>query len=93
MYSTGLSKEERRARAGGGPDRVRSLAETADLLNISVPTLRRMIAAGTGPSVIRVSARRLGVRDSAREAFLEQNVAAHGGDRLMPLRTVDGGQP
>jgi predicted DNA-binding transcriptional regulator AlpA len=59
--------------AGVGVDRVRTLAETADLLGISVPTLRRLIAAGTGPKVIRLSPRRLGIRDSDREAFLQEN--------------------
>jgi predicted DNA-binding transcriptional regulator AlpA len=73
IHSTALSREERGTGVGGGGDRVRSLAETAALLNISIATLRRMIAAGTGPRVIRLSPRRIGVRDSAREAFLEQN--------------------
>jgi hypothetical protein len=65
MQSTGLSREERGP--GGGGDRVRSLAETAELLDISICTLRRMIAAGEGPIVTRLSPRRLGVRDSHRQ--------------------------
>jgi predicted DNA-binding transcriptional regulator AlpA len=69
MYSTGLSRKERGA--GIGVDRVRSLQETAELLGIGIATLRRMIAAGTGPTVTRLSARRLGIRDSHREAFLD----------------------
>jgi predicted DNA-binding transcriptional regulator AlpA len=75
IHSTALSREERGAGLGGGGDRVRSLAETAALLNISIATLRRMIAAGTGPRVIRLSPRRLGIRDSDREAFLQDNAA------------------
>jgi predicted DNA-binding transcriptional regulator AlpA len=67
MQSTGLSREER----GGGGDRVRSLVETAELLGISICTLRRMIAAGTGPTVTQLSPRRLGIRDSHRTAYLD----------------------
>jgi hypothetical protein len=66
-----LSREERGV-AGGG-DRVRSLAETAALLGISIATLRRMITAGTGPTVTRLSPRRLGIRDSHRAAYLDAN--------------------
>jgi hypothetical protein len=75
MYSTGLSRDERGAGIGGGGDRVRSLAETAVLLGISIATLRRMISAGTGPTVTRLSPRRLGIRDSHRAAFLDANAA------------------
>jgi predicted DNA-binding transcriptional regulator AlpA len=70
MYSTGLSREERGAGIGGR-DRVRSLQETAALLGISIATLRRLIAAGEGPTVTRLSPRRLGIRDSHRETFLD----------------------
>jgi excisionase family DNA binding protein len=52
-------------------DRVRSLREVAELLNISLPTFRRMIADGTGPTVTRLSERRLGIRDSHRTAWLD----------------------
>jgi predicted site-specific integrase-resolvase len=57
-----------------GPDRVRSLVETAAILNISVATLRRRVAEGA-IKVVRLSPRRIGVRDSAREAFLQENAA------------------
>jgi predicted DNA-binding transcriptional regulator AlpA len=79
VLSTGFSRNERRGGSDGGvggcsgPDRVRSLRETAALLNISIATLRRMIAAGTGPKVIRLSPRRVGVLDGARERFLQEN--------------------
>jgi hypothetical protein len=82
--STGLSRDERRGSGGGGrgggpgggdggPDRVRSLRETAELLNISVATLRRRIADGA-IKIVRLSPRRIGVRDSDREKFLQANV-------------------
>jgi predicted DNA-binding transcriptional regulator AlpA len=52
-------------------DRVRSLRETAALLGVSIATLRRMIAAGDGPVVTQLSARRQGIRDSHREMWLD----------------------
>lgn len=54
-----------------GADYVRSLQETAKLLGISTPTLRRMIASGEAPVVTRLSERRLGIRDSHRMAWLD----------------------
>jgi predicted DNA-binding transcriptional regulator AlpA len=56
-------------------DCVRSLKETAEIANLSVDTLRRLIASGRGPRVVRLSARKLGVRDSDRNTWLS-NVAA-----------------
>jgi len=52
-------------------NRVRSLRETAELANISLATLRRRIKDGTGPRVTSMSARRKGVTDRDREAWLE----------------------
>jgi hypothetical protein len=74
IQSTALSREER-GFAGGGGDRVRSLAETAALLGISIATLRRMISAGTGPIITRMSPRRLGIRDSHRAAYLDAHAS------------------
>jgi hypothetical protein len=54
------------------PDYVRSLADTAEIANISLATLRRLIALEKGPRVTRLSARRVGVRDSDREAWLNR---------------------
>ena len=59
------------ARAQGArPDRVRSIPETADIVGVSPGHLRRLIARGEGPRIIRLSARKNGVRDSDREAWL-----------------------
>jgi predicted DNA-binding transcriptional regulator AlpA len=79
QQSTGLRREERRgvgaASAGGdGLDRVRTLKETAQLLGISMATLRRRIADGAIKTV-RLSQRRIGVLDSARQAFLQENAS------------------
>ena len=52
------------------PDRVVSLKETAEICDLSVATLRRVIAAGRGPKLTRLSARRVGVRQSHRETWL-----------------------
>lgn len=51
-------------------DRVRNLRETAAIIGLSLDTLRRLIRGGKGPRVTRLSARRIGIRDSHREAWL-----------------------
>jgi hypothetical protein len=72
LQSTGLGREERRGVGLDGLDRVRTLKETAKLLGISMATLRRRIADGAIKTV-RLSQRRIGVLDSARQAFLREN--------------------
>jgi predicted DNA-binding transcriptional regulator AlpA len=77
LQSTGLGREERRgvdavSAGGDGLDRVRTLKETAKLLGVSMATLRRRIADGAIKTV-RLSQRRIGVLDSARQAFLQEN--------------------
>jgi predicted DNA-binding transcriptional regulator AlpA len=82
LHSTGLSREERGAgvgvgAAGGGLDgldRVRTLKETAQLVGVSMATLRRRIADGA-IKIVRLSPRRIGIRDSDRQAFLDANAA------------------
>lgn len=59
------------------PDRVRNLRDTASLLGISLATLRRLIARGIGPKVVRVSDRRSGIRDSERERWLSERTVAN----------------
>jgi excisionase family DNA binding protein len=41
-----------------------SLKRAAEVLGVSTRTLRRMIAAGSGPQVTQLSTRRLGIRQS-----------------------------
>jgi predicted DNA-binding transcriptional regulator AlpA len=53
------------------PDRVLSVREFTELAGISVDTLRRLIKAGKGPAVVRLSERRCGIRESAGEAWLK----------------------
>jgi predicted DNA-binding transcriptional regulator AlpA len=52
-------------------DSVRSLAEFAALANVSLATLRRLIAAGDGPPITQISPRRIGIRDSHGQAWLD----------------------
>jgi excisionase family DNA binding protein len=54
-----------------GGDRVRSLREAAALLGVSLATLRRLLRSGRGPTVTRLSERRIGIRDSHRLAWLD----------------------
>jgi predicted DNA-binding transcriptional regulator AlpA len=56
------------------PRRVRSLRETAEIAGISLATLRRQIAEGTGPIITQLSARRVGVREDHREQWLDRRV-------------------
>jgi predicted DNA-binding transcriptional regulator AlpA len=50
---------------------VRSLREAAAAAGISIATLRRRVADGTGPVIVRMSPRRVGVRDSDFVAWLD----------------------
>lgn len=58
-------------RSTRGPVRVRSLREFAKLNNLSLSSLRRAIRNGTGPAVVELSPRRLGVRDDDGAAWQE----------------------
>ena len=88
VQSTGLSAEERsgssrptRQTAGEAFkqfDCVRTIKETAAILGIGEPSLRVMIREGRGPQVTRLSARRIGIRDSHRELWLASRLEAAG---------------
>ena len=51
--------------------RVRSIKQVAAAANVSLGTMRRLIRAGLGPTTIRLSERRLGVRERDFVAWLE----------------------
>lgn len=53
-------------------DHVRTIEETCSLLGVSVPNFRAILARGEGPQVTRLSARRIGIRDSHRLAWLDK---------------------
>jgi predicted DNA-binding transcriptional regulator AlpA len=53
------------------PDRILSRREAAEQLGVHVLTLDRMHAAGTGPKRVRISARRVGYRQSDIAAWLQ----------------------
>jgi predicted DNA-binding transcriptional regulator AlpA len=52
-------------------DPILSIAEIAKLLGVSIATVRRGIRAGSGPRVVQLSPRRIGVRHSDFQAHLE----------------------
>jgi predicted DNA-binding transcriptional regulator AlpA len=52
-------------------DRVLSLAEFAQLAGLSVPTVRRLLRIGDGPTITRLSTRRIGVRIRHGRAWLD----------------------
>lgn len=57
---------------GSMPDdfKVDSYAECAEAINVSVPTLRRIIKQGAGPAIVRLSPRRNGVMRGHRRLWL-----------------------
>jgi predicted DNA-binding transcriptional regulator AlpA len=59
-------------------DRVLPLREVADAADISVVTLRRRIADGSGPKLTRVSDRRVGVRGRHYREWLDTQCAKPG---------------
>jgi predicted DNA-binding transcriptional regulator AlpA len=75
LQSTGLGREERTG-ASVGVDIVRTIKETARILGVGEPTLRTMIAEGRGPTVTRLSYRRIGIRDSHRQHWLDSKAQA-----------------
>jgi predicted DNA-binding transcriptional regulator AlpA len=56
-------------------DRVLTFDEAADVSNFSVATLRRRIADGAGPRVVRLSTRRVGIRLRDLRAWLDANTS------------------
>jgi predicted DNA-binding transcriptional regulator AlpA len=57
-------------------DMVMTLAEFAMAAGISIATVRRRIADGTGPRIVHLSARRIGVRVRDYRAWLDQQSRA-----------------
>jgi predicted DNA-binding transcriptional regulator AlpA len=53
-------------------DRIIPLPEIADASDLSMATLRRRIADGTGPKITKVSARRVGVRGRHFREWLDR---------------------
>ena len=85
-YSTAFSREERAGGPSGGNagtdwtpptnvDCVRTIRQTSLILGIGEPSLRALIAKGLGPAIVRLSARRIGIKDSARERWLSERNA------------------
>jgi predicted DNA-binding transcriptional regulator AlpA len=52
-------------------DRVMSFSQWCKLTDISIATGRRLVASGEGPRILRLSARRIGIRLSDHRAWLE----------------------
>jgi predicted DNA-binding transcriptional regulator AlpA len=56
--------------------KVLTLAEVAEAAGISLSTLRREIARGTGPEVVSLSPRRKGVRSESYRRWLDGRTIA-----------------
>jgi predicted DNA-binding transcriptional regulator AlpA len=61
--------------SGMAEDRVLTLPEFAKIAGISVVTLRRRIAARDGPTITRLSERRIGIRVRHGRAWLDARAA------------------
>lgn len=73
QHSTGLSRHERRdaAARGGKPALiVYTLNQAAEVTGVARRTLERLIADGTGPAVIDLSPRRVGILADDLEQWL-----------------------
>jgi predicted DNA-binding transcriptional regulator AlpA len=65
-----MSKSNRRQRElARHPDRILTYDQFAALCSISTATLARSIARGDGPPVVKLSPRRLGIRESDGAAW------------------------
>ena len=60
----------------GSANRVMTFAQVAEATGISLSTLRREIARGTGPKVVSISPRRKGVRNTDYDTWLESRTNA-----------------
>jgi predicted DNA-binding transcriptional regulator AlpA len=86
QQSTGLSDHERRnASSAGGrtipcpdDDRVMNVQQWADRVGISYPTAKRLIAAGDGPAITRLSPNRLGITFGAHRAWVKNRTKQAG---------------
>lgn len=56
----------------GPAESILSLHQAAQALSVSLATLRRAIARGDGPPVVRLSLRRVGIRTSALRTWLDE---------------------
>jgi predicted DNA-binding transcriptional regulator AlpA len=70
-----------------GNDKILTEREVCNWLGVSEPTLFRHRRDGTGPTFIQLSARRVGYRQSAVEAWLSQR------EQHSPLRSEAEGRP
>jgi predicted DNA-binding transcriptional regulator AlpA len=76
------SKPDRRERGGSrSVDRILTIAEFAKLNRISVTTLYRIVARGCGPKIIKLSVRRVGIRESDAVAWQDARIRMHDADR------------
>lgn len=61
-------------------DRVLPVRQAAEIIGLSVPTFRRVIAAGKGPPLIQLSPRRQGIRESHLTKWINERVRRNDDD-------------
>jgi predicted DNA-binding transcriptional regulator AlpA len=70
-------------------DRIMSFDEFCKLAGISIATLRRLVKAPQGPSVTRMSLRRVGIRVRDAKRWLDAQVSAQtSSPEIVPRRTM-----
>ena len=71
-------------------DRVLGEKEVSAWLGVSLPNLQRMRSSGSGPRYVQLSARRIGYRKSAVEAWLTSRTIDRIGTLIVPPRSHAG---
>jgi predicted DNA-binding transcriptional regulator AlpA len=66
------------------PEALFTEKQVSDWLGISIPSLQRMRSSGCGPAFVQLSARRIGYRKSAIEAWLSVRTINRVGEFTAP---------
>jgi predicted DNA-binding transcriptional regulator AlpA len=69
------------------PEALFTQKQVSDWLGISTPSLQRMRSSGCGPAFVQLSARRIGYRKSAIEAWLSFRTVNRVGEFTAPRCT------
>jgi predicted DNA-binding transcriptional regulator AlpA len=69
------------------PEALFTEKQVSGWLGISIPSLQRMRSSGCGPAFVQLSARRIGYRKSAIEAWLSVRTINRVGEFTAPPRT------
>jgi len=74
------------------PEAVFTEKQVSGWLGISIPSLQRMRSSGCGPAFVQLSARRIGYRKSAIEAWLSVRTINRVGEFIAPSSSSSGAE-